>query len=191
MKRIICTAIVALAAPAFAQEGAPQSDTLKEVTTKGVVGPDVEMSAADWDAIRQHDAVIAYDDDLANLVGRTAYDRGVRVPKALAIASSRIENVVWTRGAPAVFRSSEVAERGFCRDCGTPLSFSYPGMGSLSLAVGSLDDAAAFAPSHVYGVEGRAPWFDELCRLEGTRTEDDIPADELPAYRSRQHPDHD
>ena len=59
------------------------------------------------------------------------------------------------------------------------------------LAVGSLDDAAAFAPSHVYGVEGRAPWFDELCRLEGTRTEDDIPADELPAYRSRQHPDHD
>ncbi|HEV7324647.1 MAG TPA: GFA family protein [Bosea sp. (in: a-proteobacteria)] len=108
-----------------------------------------------------------------------------------AFASSRIENVVWTRGKPAVFHSSAVAERGFCRDCGTPLSFSYPGAGALSLAVGSLDDPAAFQPSHAYGVEGRAPWFDELCRLEGTRTEDDIPEDELPAYRSRQHPDHD
>ncbi|MCW1923418.1 LacI family transcriptional regulator [Luteolibacter arcticus] len=57
------------------------------VTTKGVVGLDVELSAADWKMIRQHDAVIAYDDDLANLVGRTAYDRGVRVPRSLAIAS--------------------------------------------------------------------------------------------------------
>jgi LacI family transcriptional regulator len=57
------------------------------VITKGVVGLDVELSSEDWDMIRQHDAVIAYDDDLANLVGRTAYDRGVRVPKALAIAS--------------------------------------------------------------------------------------------------------
>jgi LacI family transcriptional regulator len=57
------------------------------VTTKGVVGLDVELSAADWKVIRQHDAVIAYDDDLANLVGRTAYDRGVRVPRSLAIAS--------------------------------------------------------------------------------------------------------
>ena len=108
-----------------------------------------------------------------------------------AFASSRIENVVWTRGMPSVFRSSEVAERGFCRECGTPLSFSYPAAGTLALAVGGLDDATAFQPTHAYGVEGRAPWFDELCRLEGTRTEDDIPADELSAYRSRQHPDHD
>lgn len=108
-----------------------------------------------------------------------------------AFASSRIENVVWTRGTPSVFHSSEVAERGFCRDCGTPLSFSYPAAGTLALAVGSLDDPAAFPPSHAYGVEGRAPWFDALCRLEGTRTEDDIPAEELSGYRSRQHPDHD
>src|SRR6202041_4205392 len=29
----------------------------------------------------------------------------------------------WTRGEPAAFRSSSIAERDFCRDCGTPLSF--------------------------------------------------------------------
>jgi hypothetical protein len=26
----------------------------------------------------------------------------------------------WTRGKPAAFRSSSIAERDFCRDCGTP-----------------------------------------------------------------------
>jgi LacI family transcriptional regulator len=57
------------------------------VTTKGVVGFDVEMAPADWEVIARHDAVVAYDDDLANLVGRAAYDRGVRVPESLAIAS--------------------------------------------------------------------------------------------------------
>lgn len=57
------------------------------VTTTGVVGLDVELSAADWKVIAGFDAVITYDDDLANLVGRTAYDRGVKVPKSLAIAS--------------------------------------------------------------------------------------------------------
>ena len=56
------------------------------VITHGVVGLDVDLSSEDWDLIRRHDAVIAYDDDLANLIGRTAYNRGVRVPKALAIA---------------------------------------------------------------------------------------------------------
>lgn len=107
-----------------------------------------------------------------------------------AFASSRIGEVEWTRGRPAIFNSSEVAERGFCRDCGTPLTFSYPSLGSLSVSAGSLDDAAAFQPSQAYGVEGRPPWFDEFCRLEGSRTEDDI-APGLPEFRSRQHPDRD
>ena len=26
----------------------------------------------------------------------------------------------WLRGTPGIFKSSEAAERGFCRDCGTP-----------------------------------------------------------------------
>ena len=30
-----------------------------------------------------------------------------------------------TRGAISYFRSSDVVERGFCRDCGTPLTFHY------------------------------------------------------------------
>ncbi|PTM42349.1 GFA family protein [Bosea sp. 124] len=106
-----------------------------------------------------------------------------------AFASSTIADVVWTKGEPSVFASSEAAERGFCPACGTPLTFSYRGKPGLSVAAGSLDEPAAFPPGIAYGVEGRMPWFDELCQLSGTRTEDDIPADEMPRYRSRQHPD--
>ncbi|MCW1885954.1 LacI family transcriptional regulator [Luteolibacter flavescens] len=61
--------------------------TCHPVTIKAIVGFDVEMSAEDWEVISGFDAVVAYDDDLANLVGRAAYDRGVRVPDSLAIAS--------------------------------------------------------------------------------------------------------
>ncbi|BCU77594.1 LacI family DNA-binding transcriptional regulator [Luteolibacter sp. LG18] len=56
------------------------------VQTTDVVGLDVELTSEDWAVIMRHDAVIAYDDDLANLICRTAYDRNVRVPDALAVA---------------------------------------------------------------------------------------------------------
>jgi LacI family transcriptional regulator len=57
------------------------------VTTRGVVGLEVELADEDWRVIAGFDAVLAYDDDLANLVGRTALDRGLRIPRKLAIAS--------------------------------------------------------------------------------------------------------
>ena len=56
------------------------------VHTSGLVGLDVELSQADWEVIAMHDAVIAYDDDLANLIARAAYDRHLWIPDALAIA---------------------------------------------------------------------------------------------------------
>lgn len=56
------------------------------VNTKGLVGLDVELCQDDWDVIARHDAVIAYDDDLANLIAQSAYSRNVRIPDVLAIA---------------------------------------------------------------------------------------------------------
>jgi hypothetical protein len=106
-----------------------------------------------------------------------------------AFASSALDDLVWTRGQPSIFASSEAAERGFCSSCGTPLSFSYRGSGRVSITAGSLDDPADHPPTLAHGVEGRMPWFDDLCRLSGTSTEDDIPPDEIARYRSRQHPD--
>lgn len=57
------------------------------VVSTAVVGRDIDLSEGDWQQISRFDAVIAYDDDLANLVARAAYDRGLWIPDSLAIAS--------------------------------------------------------------------------------------------------------
>ena len=48
-----------------------------------------------------------------------------------------VEGLVWTKGAPALFRSSTQARRGFCRDCGTPLTFETAS--GIDLAIGAFD----------------------------------------------------
>lgn len=69
-----------------AMRKAKRKAEFQTVRTNGVVGLDVSLSEEDWQVISQYDAVIAYDDDLANLVARAAYDRGLWIPDALAIA---------------------------------------------------------------------------------------------------------
>lgn len=108
-----------------------------------------------------------------------------------AFAGVADEELLWTRGEPALFASSEAAERGFCPACGTPLSFSYRGSGRISVTAGSLDDPSLYPPLRAHGIEGRPGWFDDLCRLSGSRTEADLPEEGRERYRSRQHPDRD
>ncbi len=74
-------------------------------------------------------------------------------------------------GSPARFASSDVADRGFCRDCGTPLFYAPVGTDELELMIGSLDDPGAVAPALHYGIESRLGW----ARF----------ADGLPEYRTR------
>jgi hypothetical protein len=101
----------------------------------------------------------------------------------------KLVDFAWTRGEPGIFRSSEIVERGFCRDCGTPLSFRYTTKEHIAVAIGSLDEPARIEPAHQYGVESRVPYFAELAGLPGTATEDDIPPEEMKRLASRQHPD--
>jgi hypothetical protein len=98
-------------------------------------------------------------------------------------------DLAWTEGAPAVFRSSEVVERGFCRECGTPLSFRYVDKDRISISLGSLDDPASVPPLRQYGLESRLPFVATLATLPGSRTEDEVPPERLAQYKSRQHPD--
>lgn len=97
----------------------------------------------------------------------------------------------WTRGRPAAFRSSSVACRDFCADCGTPLSFRYLDADHIEVTVGSLDHPEAVVPRVNAGVEGRLPWIGELApgRLPERRTEEGFA--QAATLRSRQHPDHD
>jgi hypothetical protein len=98
-----------------------------------------------------------------------------------------------TRGAIATFKSSDVAERGFCRDCGTPLTIHTVGSDRIFVALGSLDEPERVAPKIQYGIEGRLSWFDTLAGLPGDKTteEDDPALTARIAASNHQHPDHD
>jgi hypothetical protein len=100
-----------------------------------------------------------------------------------------LDDIRWTKGQPAFFRSSNLAERGFCAACGTPLTFRYFDSDIINIAIGSLDDPAGVKPGKQYGTEGRMSWFAELAGLPGTRTEDDMPADYQAKLESHQHAD--
>ena len=108
-----------------------------------------------------------------------------------ALARVPISDLTWTRGAPSIFQSSELVERGFCRDCGTPLTFRYVNTDRINISLGSLDDPKAVPPLRQFGMEGRMPFMSGLTELPGSKTEDDVPAEMMKKLASRQHPDHD
>ena len=98
-----------------------------------------------------------------------------------------------TRGEIAIFRSSDAVERGFCRDCGTPLSFRYVEGDKIDVSIGSLDDPSLAKPIIQYGMESRLDWMGELDHLPGRTTAEDDSTErvELIARTNHQHPDHD
>lgn len=100
--------------------------------------------------------------------------------------------IVWTRGSPATFQSSDKAARGFCRDCGTPLTYDYHESRHINLTTGSFDDPARFAPRMQFGIEGRLPLFADL-PLAAEGTTEETMSDLVDAIRTsnHQHPDHD
>lgn len=108
-----------------------------------------------------------------------------------ALVGTAKTGLEWTKGSPAYFRSSEIVQRGFCRDCGTPLTFAYDNSPRIAVSIGSLDHPQQVMPARQYGIEGTHPAFAALHELPGTRTEDDISPDDMKLLKSRQHPDRD
>ena len=82
-------------------------------------------------------------------------------------------------------------ERGFCRDCGTPLYYTVLEHDRISISIGSLDDPDRVLPASQFGVESRRPVFARLHELPDEATEDGTGPDLLARMASRQHPDHD
>ncbi len=72
-----------------------------------------------------------------------------------ALVGAPNDELVWTRGAPAAFASSDLAERGFCAACGTPLFYRSIGGTRTGLTIGSLDDPSG-RPAACAGRHGRA-----------------------------------
>lgn len=108
-----------------------------------------------------------------------------------ALAPIRLQAFAWTRGAPALFRSSTIVDRGYCSRCGTPLSFQYVDGDRIDVTIGSLDQPDRVPPACHYGTESRLHWLRHIDDLPGTSTEDDMSADRQARMTSFQHPDHD
>ena len=105
------------------------------------------------------------------------------------IASVLTSSFVVTRGALSTFKSSEIAERGFCAACGTPLTYrSFPG-NFVIVTIGSLDDPDAFAPHTQYGAESRVSWLATALAAPETELSDWFKRKGIASVGNRQHPD--
>jgi len=113
----------------------------------------------------------------------------------MPLASAALATFTLIRGTLSRFRSSAEVERGFCSQCGTPLTFAILGRERISIALGSLDNPALIEPGIQAGVESRMPWFHALAGKSGTVSGDGEPNGPARiagvAASSRQHPDHD
>lgn len=93
-------------------------------------------------------------------------------------------------GEPKRFQSSSVVKRGFCPECGTPLTYEAPD--GMAVAAGAFDDPAALPPTIQWGVERKIDFVDSIHTLPAVPTEDDLTSvDYLTHLVSYQHPDHD
>lgn len=99
-------------------------------------------------------------------------------------------DVTWTRGAPKHFRSSNAGQRGFCADCGTPLTFESEGV--IELAIGALDDPRKAAPVLQVNPNDKLPFVDGIPALPTRSAEEKAPLDvRMRDFVNFQHPDHD
>lgn len=106
------------------------------------------------------------------------------------LVSVREARLTWTRGTPKTFRSSNAAARGFCGNCGTPLTYEAPD--GVALAIGAFDRPQDIAPKIQWGIEAKLPYVDHIHELPQQHTSADADAAQfLAGLVSYQHPDHD
>ena len=79
---------------------------------------------------------------------------------SIAFKSVKQADVSW-ESEPDWFDSSPIAERPFCRDCGTSLGFRFKeGSDKMDLTVASFEDPSRFKPKWHFGAESiQRPWL--------------------------------
>ena len=92
--------------------------------------------------------------------------------------------VSWSR-PPAIYASSNIVERGFCPNCGTPLTYRKIASENVSLTLHSLDHPDAVTPDRSFSPEMRPLWCLTLDALPVEPT----PEAEEPGFVNHQHPD--
>ena len=101
------------------------------------------------------------------------------------------KHFTWTRGKPAAFQSSSIAERDFCPACGTPLSFRRIGGPRIEIMTGTFDRPDRVVPTRQYGTESRLGWVVGIANLPSQTTQQNYGPEKMATISSHQHPDHD
>ena len=97
-----------------------------------------------------------------------------------ALVGSKKGDFAWTKGEPAVFASSNLAKRAYCRDCGTPLSFAYnTPEARFYVTTGTLDRPEDAPIIIQYGIESRLPWLKFCEDVPAEKTGEDAAAAEF------------
>lgn len=79
---------------------------------------------------------------------------------SIAFTNVAKAGVAW-KHEPEWFASSPIARRPFCRECGTPLGFSFNTSERMDLTIGSFDDPSHFRPTEHSGAESlHEAWLD-------------------------------
>jgi len=109
-----------------------------------------------------------------------------------------VDGFEWTRGERGIFASSNLSNRGFCRDCGTPLTLETELETTLEtgtvfeVAIGSMDDPSVVPIEYHANPADR---LDVVLHLHEIPEAEPGRAQENDAWNRRvenhQHPDHD
>ncbi|SFR94568.1 Uncharacterized conserved protein [Dyella sp. OK004] len=93
---------------------------------------------------------------------------------AVAWVVFRTDDFAFVEGAPAEFSSSPGVVRGFCSQCGTPLTYRRATKGdTIDVTTATLDAANDFAPTKEIWVEHKLAWAclnDTLPHYAGSST---------------------
>ena len=93
----------------------------------------------------------------------------------------------WTRKKPDYFKSSSKVTRGFCSQCGTPLTYDWGG--EIEISIGSLDAPEIAPPLVQVNPTDKLTFVDGLPSLP-VRTNTQGELEFMEGIVSHQHPDH-
>lgn len=99
------------------------------------------------------------------------------------------KSLTWTRGEPQLFHSSNKVSRGFCADCGTPLTFEYDG--NVDVAIATFDRASEITPVIQMARAERLAFVDTIADIPVRPDEAAWRTSWVDTIVSYQHPDHD
>jgi hypothetical protein len=91
---------------------------------------------------------------------------------SIAFKNVKQADVAWS-AEPDWYDSSPIAQRPYCRECGTSLGFRFKdGSENMDLTVASFDDPSRFKPKHHFGTESMHRAWLNTERLPEKRTQD-------------------